>query len=113
MFFDSITAKKINTTTYTERHYIRDGLTQHAELNGTIQSQNFICWVLTTPSMLLHYLQSFPNIILITADKEKMARVYNVLSYTFQRKPYFFGYQIISALVATWSKVWVVNLTSE
>jgi hypothetical protein len=42
-----------------------------------------------------------------------MARVYNVLSYTFQRKPYFFYYQIISALVGTWRMVWVINLTSE
>lgn len=48
-----VTSYKI---TYTERHYIRDGITQHAGWNGTIQSQNFICWVLTTPSMLLHYL---------------------------------------------------------
>jgi len=47
------------------------------------------------------------------ADKEKMARVYNVLSYTFQTKPHFFYYKIISALVAAWSMVWVINLRTE
>lgn len=40
-------------TTYTERHYIRDGITKHGGLKGTIQSHDFICWVLTTPSVFI------------------------------------------------------------
>lgn len=104
-----VTKVTSHKTTYTEGHYIRDGITQHAGLNGIIQYQNFICWVLTTPCSFIIYCRS--QIWYVWEQIKKMARVYNVLSCTFQTKLYlfiYFYYQIISALVAAWSMVWVL-----